>query len=107
MKALLLKCSLGIFVLSLAFIACKKSSQSFESKGVISPTIVFDCAACDPVYNIKFSTDTQVYQISNNLAQFGITKDTKLPVNVSVNWKRDGSLPDAYYVIITALKVNN
>jgi len=92
MKTLVLKCAAILLVTGLVFTACKKSSQSFESNGAITANILYACNNCPGGgYLIKFTTDTNTYYISNSLTPFGITRNTKLPVDVSVNWKPDNT----------------
>jgi hypothetical protein len=107
MKTFMLKCTAALLMVGLIWSACKKSSQSFESTGVIGATILLTCNGCPGGgYYIQFATDTIERHIDNSLAQFGITANTKVPVNVSVNWK-PGNTTGNNDVIITALKVNN
>jgi hypothetical protein len=108
MKAFLLKCVAALLISGLIFSACKKGSQSLESKGVIykTPGIVSTCNACwSGLYYIKFTSDTTIHYIDNNIRPLGFLP-TMDPVNVSVNWKPDNTA-GKNYVTITALKLEN
>ena len=73
-------------------------------KGVINLDVLYTCKACQGSnYDIKFSNVTLVYHIGNDLAQFGITRNSNLPVNVTVNSTPAGG----NFVNITALKIIN
>ncbi|HEX3385446.1 MAG TPA: hypothetical protein VHS53_09670 [Mucilaginibacter sp.] len=117
MKTLLLTCGLALLVFGLTFSACKKSSssQTFQSKGVITLNLLFTCASCPGGgYYIRFSSDTAtLYHIDNDLTPFGITTSSTFPMNVTATWKPDRNAPQAANVaagdnvIITALKIDN
>ena len=107
MKTFLLICIAALLICGLAFSACKKSSQSLQSKGVINLDVLYTCNNCQgSSYDIAFANDTVKYHISNDLTQFGITTSAKFPVNVSVNWQPDNTV-NGNFVTITSLKVDN
>ena len=111
MKKLLFTCSALLLILCLVFAACKKSSTpAFQSKGVITLTILYTCENCPGGgYYIKFNNDTAAaHHIDNDLTPFGVTPVSKFPLTVDVNWKNDNATGAvANSVIITALKVDN
>lgn len=106
MKALLLKCSLGLFLLSIALTACRKSENMEKSGSIINYYVLFSqMGGQGVVYNIRFNNDTILYQIHNDLRPFGISTATKFPVKVTVSSKPDGTGSD--WITITALKISN
>lgn len=106
MKLPQLKWLLGLILVGISFTACKKSENP-ERNGVINIDVLFTCNSCPgSSFDIKFTNDTTVYHISNNLMQFGITKASTFPVNVTVNSKPN-TAAGSNFVIITALKINH
>jgi len=106
MKSLQLKYLLGLGLVGLSFTTCKKSDNP-ERKGIINIDVLFTCNNCSgSSFDIKFTNDTTLYHISNDLTRFGITKGTAFPVNVTVNSKPDNAA-GSNFVIITALKINH
>jgi hypothetical protein len=103
MNTLLLKYSLAVLTFSMPITSCKKS-ETLEKKGVINLDVLYTCNACQgSSYDIKFSNDTLVYHIGNDLTQFGITPSANFPVNVTVNSTPAGG----NFVNITALEIIN
>lgn len=109
MKLLNLISIAGLLLLGVAFTACKKS-QNIGRTGVIDYYVIYGgINSPGRGHSIKFTNDSILYQISNDLTPFGINTiaSTDFPINVTVTSTPDNAEPKNYdYVIITSLKIN-
>jgi len=98
-------------LLALSFTACKKGGVApYQSQGVITAENLGPCytETCwgleitikdDPTKN-----PPPFYFVDTTLTQLGISDNTKLPKNVSLDWKHDPTTNN--YLIVTSLKVD-
>ncbi len=104
-KFILILCSV------LLLISCKKSNESpCKSSGVLVGYDYSMCSFCGGIkITIKNDTTTNqppFYRIGKTLSELGIGENTKFPINVSLNWRRDTSvLKEGYYIIVDLIKV--
>ena len=93
--------------------ACKKSGEApYQSSGVL---IGYDPRACPTPLcgglEITIKNDTAknppaFYQINASLQQLGISENTKFPINVLLNWKRDtGIFAGSNFILVSKIQV--
>jgi hypothetical protein len=107
MKKLITVCIMMACCGVMVFIGCKKNNTvTYYNQGVISPDLGY-CITCGG-YLIKFNSDTTTsYHIANDITRYGITINSKFPINVSADWQVDDAIKTGNYIIITQLKVIN
>ena len=101
-----------ITVICLVFIllACKKSNVTpYSSMGTITGYDPRMCAVCGGLF-ITIKNDTTknappFYDINSDLQQLGIDPKAKFPINVTLDWKRDTTMPESNYIIVSRIKV--
>ena len=107
-----MKTLMFIFCISLLIaIGCKKTNEKpYQSEGVITGYDYRMCAMCGGL-EITIKNDTSknpppFYEINSTLAQLGISDNTKFPINVSLDWKRDtGALGSFHYITVSQIMV--
>jgi hypothetical protein len=94
---------------------CKKSAdtEQYQSQGVITGYDLRQCASpyCGGLFiTIKNDTTKNApanYLISSTLQSLQISESTPFPINVSLNWKHDASIPAInYHIIVTKIRVD-
>ena len=104
-----------IFFLGVIVAGCAKTNETpYKTQGQI---LGYDLRACPTPgcggLEITIKNDTtknppSFYLVNSTLQQLGISETTKLPVNVSFNYKPDTGIFAKYnYIIITQIKVVN
>jgi len=99
-------------VLCLLFIlwSCKKSNVApYSSMGVITGYDPRECPFCGGLY-ITIKNDTTknappYYDINSDLQDLGINPDTKFPINVTLDWKRDTAIHGGNYIIVSRIRI--
>jgi hypothetical protein len=101
------------FCLGLLFASCKKNNETpYQSDGVLTG---YDLRMCPSLLCggllITIKNDTaknppSYYHINSSLAQLGINENTRFPINVNLNYKKDTGIFATYnYIIVTKIKV--
>lgn len=100
------------FICFVILVSCKKSDITlYGSLGTITGYDPRECPMCGGLY-ITIKNDTSknapdFYDINENLQQLGINPDTKFPINVTLDWKRDMAIHGGNYIIVSKIKVIN
>ncbi|HTD39776.1 MAG TPA: hypothetical protein VK671_04090 [Mucilaginibacter sp.] len=108
MKKSILKFAVFLLLLSVVFVACKKSNEipSHVNHGVITQDFG-ECPICGG-YFVKFDTDTSViYRTLQDLTNFGVTVNSKFPIKATIGWKTDTAIKVPHYITITSLKIDH
>ena len=108
-----MKTYVPILLVALSFTACKKGGVApYQSQGVITgyliPPCYYNTGPCGGI-EITIKDDPTknpppFYFVDTTLTQLGISDNTKLPKNVSLDWKHDPTTNN--YLIVTSLKVD-
>ena len=102
-----------IFCLGLLFASCKKNNETpYRSDGVLTG---YDLRICPSLLCggllITIKNDTaknppSYYHINSSLAQMRINENTRFPINVNLNYKKDTGILATYnYIIVTKIRV--
>jgi hypothetical protein len=110
-----MKALICILLVGMLFWGCKKSTdtETYQSQGVITGYDMRACASpyCGGLF-ITIKNDTtkntpQYYLINSTLQALQISESTPFPINVSLNWKHDTSIPSInYHIIVTKIRVD-
>jgi hypothetical protein len=110
-----MKTLLYVFLAAMVFWGCKKGNdtESYQSQGVITG---YDTRMCPSPYCggliITLRNDTTknappYYLIGSTLQALQISASTPFPINVSLNWKLDTSIPGVTnHIIVTKIRVD-
>jgi hypothetical protein len=108
-----MKTCIFIALAALLFTACKKNNQtpSYQSQGAITGVDIFFCNLASHCGGVRVTIKNDptknppaFYYVDTAITQFGLSLDSKFPVNVSLNWKHDPNYPG--YIIVSKLKVD-
>lgn len=102
-----------IFIISICFLACKKTNTlPYKYEGIIIGYDMRKCASpmCGGLL-ITLKNDTSsnppvYYHVNSTLQQLGINENTPLPLNINFNFKPDTGIYYTYhYIVITQIAV--
>lgn len=110
-----MKALICIFLTGMVFWGCKKSAdtETYQSQGIITGYDMRQCASpyCGGLFiTIKNDTTRNApasYLINSTLPGLQIDQSTPFPINVSLNWQHDTSIPGInYHIIVTKIRVD-
>jgi len=100
-----------ILLMALTFAACKKGGVApYQSQGVIitenlGPCLIETCWGLEiTIKDDPTKNPPSFYFVDTTLTQLGISDNTKLPININLDWKHDPTANN--YLIVTSLKVD-
>ncbi len=110
-----MKALICILLAGVLFWGCKKSTdtETYQNQGTITGYDMRTCASpyCGGLFfTIKNDTTKNApanYLAGTTLQALGISESTQLPINVSLNWTHDTSVPGVTnHIIVTKIRVD-